>query len=222
MERNWDHVFPESWYPDSTPRNLAKWQAPSCVKCNSELGAIEKEFLVRISLCLDPNDPASRSIAEKGLRSMDPRRARTQSDRQARERLARKINSELMEGEAIPTAGVYPALGERWGRDRSKGMAISIPAQFFRRITEKIVRGITFVETDRFIEPPHQIAFFALDDVGAEPIRQVLLAHGEVLAREPGITIRRCIAREDGVSGLYEIEFWRQFKAYASVLPDEA
>ena len=43
-ERNSDHVFPESWYPDSTPPNLEKWQIPSCIPCNSEYGKLEQDF----------------------------------------------------------------------------------------------------------------------------------------------------------------------------------
>lgn len=221
VERNWDHVFPESWYPTSTPANLAKWQVPSCVQCNSELGRIEKEFFVRIALCLDPNDPAFTGMAAKALRSMDPRHGKSPGDRCARARLAEKINSELLIGEAIPTQGTYPSLGERWGRPRQAGIALTIPADFFRRITEKVVRGITYIESKRFIDPPHRVAFFALDDAGAATMRQVLETYGQVLAREPGIVIRRAVTPEDGVSALYEIEFWKQFKTYASVMPDE-
>jgi hypothetical protein len=102
------------------------------------------------------------------------------------------------------------------------GLAISIPAAFFRRITEKVVKGITYLENKRFIEPPHRIEFFALDDQGASTMREALDAYGKILAREPGIVIRRAVTPDDGVSALYEIEFWKQFKTYASVLPDEA
>lgn len=221
VERNWDHVFPESWYPTSTPANLAKWQVPSCIQCNSELGRIEKEFFVRIALCLDPNDSGFKGMAEKAHRSMDPRHAKNPGDRRARAGLAAKINSELMIGEAIPSEGTYPSLGERWGRPRHAGVALTIPADFFRRITEKVVRGITYIEGKRFIEPPHCVEFFALDDAGAATMRQVLESYGEVLAREPGIVIRRAVTPDDGVSALYEIEFWKQFKSYASVMPDE-
>jgi hypothetical protein len=30
-ERDWDHVFPISWYPDTTPPDLEKWKIPSCL-----------------------------------------------------------------------------------------------------------------------------------------------------------------------------------------------
>ena len=38
-----DHVFPKSWYPDTTPQNMEKWQIPSCENCNTEYSKIENE-----------------------------------------------------------------------------------------------------------------------------------------------------------------------------------
>ncbi len=72
VERDWDHIFPESIYPDTTPANLYKWQIPSCIPCNRALGKIEEEFLRLVALTLDPNDPSSRSIVEKAMRGMSP------------------------------------------------------------------------------------------------------------------------------------------------------
>jgi hypothetical protein len=39
----------------------------------------------------------------------------------------------------------------------------------------------------------------------------------EGYAREPGIVVRRTVTPEDGMSSLFEVEFWHQFKTYASV-----
>ena len=222
VERNWDHVFPESWYPQTTPKNLAKWKIPSCVRCNRELGAIENEFFVRIALCLDPNSPAFKGLSEKALRAMNPRFASSATDERAREALARRVTSEMLQGAQIPSEGIFPALGERWGRPHGSGIALAIPVESFRRITEKIVRGLTYLDQQRFIEPPHQVQFFALDDEGARPLRDVLDSAGTTLAREPGIVVRRAVAPEDGISAFYEIDFWQQFKTYATVLDNDA
>src|SRR5437899_2162775 len=84
-ERNFDHVFPESWYPDSTPPNLEKWQIPSCIPCNRDYGKLEQDFLLKVGLCLDPFDPASASIVQKSLRSLKPAAARTARDARHRQ-----------------------------------------------------------------------------------------------------------------------------------------
>jgi len=31
-----EHIFPLSWYPDDTPGNIWKWQAPSCFERNNK------------------------------------------------------------------------------------------------------------------------------------------------------------------------------------------
>lgn len=222
VERNWDHVFPDSWYPTSTPENLAKWKVPSCYQCNRELGAIEDEFFARIALCLDPNVTAFKGLAEKALRSMNPKFANSPSEKRAREARAKRIMSELLQGNQIPKDGIFPGLGERWGRPRGTGMALIIPVDSFRRVTEKIVRGLTYWERKQFIEPPYRVGFYAVDDHGAEPVRDLLNNFGAVLAREPGVVVRRAVTKEGGVDAIYEVNFWQQFMTYAAVLPDES
>ena len=197
---------------------MAKWQIPSCLRCNRELGVIESEFFVRVALCLDPNDPASKSIVQRALRAMKPGYAKNPTDKRARIALAKRITSELMQGDDIPSYGGYPSLGERWGRPQGSGMALMIPVESFSRVTEKIVRGITYLESKRYIEPPHRVHFFALDDEGTQPFRELAEIAGTTLAREPGIVVRQVVTPEDGVSALYEIEFWKQFKTHAAVL----
>lgn len=220
-DRNWDHVFPVSWYPDTTPQNYEKWKVPSCRLCNKELGEVESEFFVLVAMCLDPNDPASKSIVQKALRAINPEYAKTDLDKRARTALARKVRERTMEGHEIPSYGVYPSLGEKWGRPSGSGIALTIPADSFRRITEKIVRGVTFLESGRFIEPPHTINFFALNDEGSKQLRDLVDTFGTTLAREPGIIVRRAVLPEDGISALYEIEFWKQFKTHAVVMDDD-
>jgi hypothetical protein len=220
VERNWDHVFPESWYPDTTPANLYKWQIPSCIPCNSQLGKIEDEFRVLVAFCLDPKAPASRSIVEKALRAINPELAKSPSDRRARESLARRVKRHIVGGHKIPQAGIYPTLGEKWGRPPGQGIGIRIPAESFRCLTEKIVRGIFYIEDKKFIEPPYRIQFFALDEAGAMPAREVLNQFGFTYAREPGISVRRAVVPEDRMSSIFEIEFWGQFKTHAAITDD--
>lgn len=221
VDRNWDHVFPKSWYPDTTPPNLYKWQIPSCIPCNSALGKIEEEFLVLVALCLDPKAPASASIVEKALRAINPKVATSPIDQKARALLAKHVGSQLVAGADVPRTAIYPALGDRLGLSVGDHTGVRIPAESFRRLTEKIVRGIFFLENETFIEPPYEIQFFALDDTGAQPARELLAQAGITYAREPGIVVRRAVTPEDGISSIFEIEFWGQFKTHASVTSSE-
>src|SRR5437016_14334314 len=65
-----DHVFPDAWYPDSTPATVQRWIAPSCPRCNREFGRAEKDLLVRLILCVDPKSEAAAGLAAKAMRSM--------------------------------------------------------------------------------------------------------------------------------------------------------
>ena len=220
LERDWDHVFPKSWYPEPSPTNLYKWQVPSCIPCNRSLGRIEEDFLRRVALGLDPQSPASQSIVATAMRSMDPNAAKNPRDREIRTALRKRILSEMLEGEAIPDHGIYPGLGEKPGTPHDERAAILIPANSFRRITEKLVRGIFYVEDNKFIEPPFAVTFEALDEATGRTISEMMSPVAKVYAREPGVIVRRVLSADDGLSSAFEIELWSQFKTYAWVGQD--
>ena len=150
-ERNSDHVFPELWYPDSTPPDLEKWQIPSCIPCNSEYGKLEQDFLVKVGLCLNPHHPASKSIVEKSLRSLKAAAGRNPHDAQRRLAKGRKILAEALQGDQIPEHGVFPGLDNRWSVPGEEPVAILVSVESLQRITEKIVRGIHYIEDGVFI-----------------------------------------------------------------------
>jgi hypothetical protein len=216
-ERNSDHVFPASWYPDSTPPNLEKWQIPSCIPCNADYGNLENDFLIKVGLCLDPFDQASKSVVERALRFLKPAAGRNARDAQHRLNKGRKILAEALQGDQIPDHGIFPGLGNRWTDLNREPVAVLVPAESFTRITEKIVRGFFYIEEQKFIEPPHTIDFFALAEKDGLFWEQVLDKFGTVYAREPGLIVRRAAAPEDGTRALFAITFWQQFKTYASV-----
>src|SRR5580704_7416825 len=64
-----DHVFPDAWYPDSTPPTVQRWTAPSCPKCNREHGQLEKDLLVRLVLGTNPESDAVSGLAARVFRS---------------------------------------------------------------------------------------------------------------------------------------------------------
>ena len=64
------HVFPSSWYPDTTPKGLERWTAPSCGRCNGEFGRLEKDLLVFFACCMDPTKPATKGLYQRVRRTM--------------------------------------------------------------------------------------------------------------------------------------------------------
>ena len=219
VARNWDHVFPLAWYPESTPENVEKWKVPSCVECNSELGRIESKFLSLIALTLDPKAREAQGISQKVFRSLNAESARDEADALARTAAAMRVTTHIYRG-PVTDESVYPTAGGKAARAGSEPIPLLIPAEYFSRITEKVVRGITYIASGRFIEPPHKVRFYALRDDDTNVLKLVLDQHGTTLARGPGIVIRTAVTLEDGVSGLFEIQFWGQLKTYAAVTAD--
>ena len=148
---------------------------------------------------------------------MKPEYAKNSRDRSARVARAKRIGKELLYGPDIHRSAVYPGLGERWGRSSEEGIGIRVPAASIRRLTEKIVRGIYFIEDEKFIKPPLAVNFFGLSDEGAEPVKDMLDQFGSTYAREPGIIVRRAIPEDAPMNGIFEITIWEQFKMYATV-----
>lgn len=214
MDLNSDHVFPRSWYPNSTPADLEKWQIPSCIACNDRYGKLECDLIGRLGLVLDASNPASAGLAEKALRAIDPDAAKSEGDASARDARAKKILRELYKGEELKGKEVVPGLGERWDRPLEEQLGISIPEHSLPAMTEKIVRGITFREDNAFIEADQKIKSFLVKDEDVQDVKAMLDRAGQEFKREPGLVIRRA---RSGAGDLYEITFWNQFKLYATV-----
>ncbi|MCK1636831.1 hypothetical protein IVA95_04325 [Bradyrhizobium sp. 157] len=214
VERNWDHVLPKSWYPDTTAADMEKWQIPSCVACNDRYGKLERDLIGRLGLTLDANNPASAGLAEKALRAINPDAAKNEGDAAARNDRAKKILGEMYKGDELKGKNVVPGLGEGWDRPLEEQLGISIPEESLPAMTEKIVRGITLREDGAFIEPDQKIQSFLVKDGDVNVVKEMLDRAGKVFKREPGLVVRR--ARSKG-GDLYEITFWDQLKMYATV-----
>jgi hypothetical protein len=212
-----DHVFPKAWYPDTTKLDEYKWQVPSCRDCNKKYGDLENDLLTRLSICLEPSDPACAGIFEKGMRAIDPEYAENEKDKKFRQAKREKILRELSVGGAIPQKYFYPNFGLHADLSVQDQASILISADSVKRLAEKIVRGIFYIEDHLFIEPPYNIESFVLSEKDAQPIMEATKKFGSVYAREPGITVYRAVIPEDQTSSLFVIEIWKRLKVYAIV-----
>lgn len=220
--RNWDHVLPESWYPSTTPLNLAKWKIPSCVPCNREYGKIEQDLLISFGLCLDPNKPETKLIVEKSLRSIKPEYGKNRNDCRARERKQQKVLRKIMKFQELPDHGIFPNFGPEHDAGKDRYIGVPLPKYDLERLAEKIVRGIVYIENDMFIDDGYDLDVFVLNEPGAQPAIEMIDKFGHVLSRGPGIVVRRAVIDEDPRSGLYEIEIWEKAKLYASVVQKDS
>ena len=114
VERNWDHVLPKSWYPETTPADMEKWQIPSCIACNDRYGKLERDLIGRLGLTLDAKNPSFRWTCREGIARHQPDAATSEGDATARDARAKKILGEIYKGEALKEKNVVRGLGERW------------------------------------------------------------------------------------------------------------
>lgn len=215
--RNWDHVFPRGWYPDSTPPNLEKWKVPSCVKCNREYGELEAEFAILLSACIDPRSAESSGIWKKTLMALDPSRGRDGKDSLARQRKKKELLDSILSGDEIPEEGVFPGLGERWGRSRENQRALYLPARYPHRLAEKIVRGLAYLKESVLLGPECEIEMHPLTADGAQPIEEFLARYGVRHHRGPGVDVLRAVPDEEPRASLTKITIWGELILYATV-----
>jgi hypothetical protein len=200
-----DHVFPNSWYPDTTPPTVQRWTVPSCPECNRELGQLEEDLLVRLILCVNPKSRAASGLASKALRSLGlDTDGRSEKDKVYRDRQRAKVRSELMPSADIAgKPGAIPGLGPHG--DKSAPWSIPIPWAGLSIIVEKIVRGCEYKLRERLVEKPYGISTF-VDASGFVP--EPYASHAQFLDFGPGCSVRRVFAAEDPNMVLYWISVW--------------
>lgn len=220
-ERNWDHVFPESWYPETTPPDMEKWTAPSCLRCNSDHGKVEQDLLIRFGLCLDPADPAAKGIVDKALRSIKPEFGRNPRDREQRFKKQKKIFREMLRFRHVPDRGIFPNFGPAHVAGPDGYIGVRLDKNDIEKVAAKIIKGVAFVQDGIFIDENYDLSIYFLEDEGAKPVIEIINQHGVQLHRGAGLVVRRAVIPDDPRAGLYALEIWQRAKVYAAILPKE-
>ena len=149
-----DHVFPRSWYPDSTPENLEKWQIPSCSECNHEYGRLEERLFIKLAACLDNEALESLGVGNKLVRALTPSRGRDAKDASVREKKARSLLASMHEPSRHElTVCTTP---------NPSGQVISVSVRDFDRLGEKIMRGLIFIYLGRLVTSNYRLTSITL------------------------------------------------------------
>ena len=128
-----------------------------------------------------------------------------------------QILSQMMPANEVPSSSIYPGFGpDKWPGEISTH-AVTISRDARTKISEKIVRGLLFLEEGVLIDESYEIQTYTLTEEGAQPLIEAVNRWGVIHAQEPGIIVRRATVPEDQKSSLFEIEIWGQFKMYTIV-----
>lgn len=218
-DRDWDHVIPEGWYPENTPENLEKWKIPSCQPCNKAYGEIENDLLLRLGMCIGPEEALAAGIGEKALRSIKPEFAKDDRDRAARQARRDMVKREMFRLDSPEVEGVFPNFGARPHLTYDEYMAIPIPADGLTKYGEKLVRGMTYLRTNRLVPPTHRIKVWFVKDEDASSVLALLRSKGRGVDRGPGVVVEYALALDDGISALFYVTLWGRFKFWALLYP---
>ena len=154
-----DHVFPSSWYPDTTPKGLERWTAPSCGRCNGEFGRLEKDLLVFFACCMDPTKPAAKGLYQRVRRTMGIGVSGL-SDEEMLHRAAkrRKLLNEAQPYSPDMLPHIIPGLGPHPEAPVSLQRQLTIEVESVHAVIRKIIRGCEYwLAGGRIIEPPYEI-----------------------------------------------------------------
>ena len=217
----WDHVFPKSWYPDTTPPNIAKWKIPACTRCNRDYGRLEEDLLWRLGLSIDPADQASLGVTDRVLKSVKPGLARSAKDREARRRKMARIVTQLSAVSSPTSEGLLPNFGLVPGLDYPVIVSIPIDQNALIRLGQKIIRGVTYLESGSLIDSSYSIRLYFLEDDKGHDFITKVRSRGQLHESGPGISVTHAKTDEGGLSSLWFIEIWRKLKMCGVVIPSE-
>jgi hypothetical protein len=214
-----DHLFPKSWYPETTPLNLEKWKIPACRTCNHAYGRLEQDLFLGLGLCVDANSRAAAGVARRAVDAMDPRKARSPFDALRRRMTFRRIQKRFVSREfAEDSAALLPEINP----NRPRGaFGVLIPGKELHRFGEKVLRGMVFMTEGRYVEPSEEATVHIVRPDQLPEALQIVENTGEIFEREPGIRIRKAIANDNPKASAYVIDIWDQFRLYGMVLPKE-
>jgi len=217
---NDDHIFPSAWYPDDTPSDVERWTVPSCLKCNKDHGINEQELLIRLGLCISPQDARACGVAAKALRSITPAAGKSERDKRARQAKRREILKDVELQDKPPEIGIFPNFGPDPSISYENFMVLTIKGDRLIKLGKKIVRGLTYHFENRFIENDREeIEVHFVHDRDAVNVVEMAKRFGQSFHRGPGISVIRAIAGDGSNAGIFIVEIWGRVKFYVTLLP---
>jgi hypothetical protein len=218
-----DHVFPTSWYPNTTPTKVQRWTVPSCSGCNGTFGELEKELFIRLAICVDPTKAEASGISKDALRSMgvgvqdlDP------EERAHRTALLKKVLGDSVPLKDIGDVPLVPGLGPHVGFSVDQQRAVTIPDDLLKRVAGKILRGCEYkLNKKAYVEEPYRLEIYLAHDNDVSNLTAVFETL-QATTLGPGFEVRRGESTPgESHTVLYRVTIWGTIKIYASISRDE-
>jgi hypothetical protein len=179
---------------------------------------LEEDLLWRLGLSVDPKDQKSLGITDKVLRSTKPIFARNEHDRKRRTAKLKSIVEQLRMFQSPPEKGILPNFGPQANLQYDQYVTIPIYEESLVKLGRKIIRGITYLFNNSFIDDQYTINVYLVEDHKAQDVVKMIETYGVTHHRGPGVIVKYAISEEGGLSSLWLIEIWGKLKLYGVVL----
>ena len=217
-----DHVFPDSWYPETTPDDTQRWTVPSCGPCNNRLSSIERKVFSRLALCIDPRKAEAAGLSAKVMRSLGigvEGLCAEEAEHRRKQKLG--LMAAIKPYESAASASMLPGLGSHAGFRDEDLPQVRIPADLLHEVAYKIVRGCEYRLAGRIIEKPYGIQIFFVHDHNVpDDLARALRSSGADRAHlGPGFSVIRVAAQDEPDAVVYKVTLWGTLAFYAVILP---
>lgn len=212
-----EHVFPKSWYPDTTPRGVQRLTVPACRGCNKRWQVLEDTFAQDMLMGISPFAPEVAGVHARLTRGWQAATGKTPKERRIRAGNALRILRTMQwvePGPGQPTA----VLRTRGGLLVRFSPARRIEPQLRQALAEKLVRGLHYHETGEILrEVRVHRTFLVLDewveDVELVDVWQALRQLPINDSLGPGFWYRRHV---EGERSLWAFRIWGQITMVAA------
>ncbi|MCK5125986.1 MAG: hypothetical protein KAR42_07005 [candidate division Zixibacteria bacterium] len=204
----WDHVFPKAWYTDDDISNYEKWKVPSCQKCNNRLSKVEEDLLLRVALCLNPNDPRFKEISLKARRSIKPEFGKNERDILARKNRRLAIEKDILRHVTIPDYGLLPNMPFELDKTDQNKLSIGIDPKLISAFAEKLARGIVFKTMGNYITSDYIIKDYQCEKHKIQPEIDYAQKCGQRIKFGNTVILVYAIVPDDNISSMIYVDFW--------------
>jgi hypothetical protein len=163
-----EHVFPKSWYPESTPESVQRLVVPGCHACNQRWKVVEEEFRDEFLMVISPVRAEAKGLHDKFTRSINPTFATDAEGRKHRAAKAMKI---------LKTMTWVPAVAGAPQETIRTPSGLFVRASPVRRVEkrvlngvgEKLMRGLHYAKTGEVLGPLTVHSLLVKPEHGSDP-----------------------------------------------------
>ena len=217
--REGEHVFPRSWYPDTTPPTVQRLTVPACRDCNERWEQVERKLADEILLVVSPNRPEIAGVQERLTRAWKATAEQKPDERRHRIGRASKVLKTMLWAPPVPGRALA-TLRTAGGLLVRASPARRIENHLLRDIAEKFIKGLHYDETGgevlralkvdaAFIASDERLALLGKDIADA---LRIVLEQNPIHDLGPGFWYRR---HREGARSVWAFRIWGQVNVVA-------